>query len=367
MKIINSILNQFVSDYRIIEKYENLDRFTLNIETEKYFTPQFLDIQDIILKIPKRDSLEIIINEVCLSCSEFNKHDYSDFIKNLQIINLTNDIKRKYILKIEIYKKKANNNISVYSIESFINYLNENSLEGVLFNLKKHISDNYLFLRLQNDDFQAYTNSIYFLKEGEKPEDVDFKYKDKILDKRNNVCSFLNASEYSFSPEDFYLLNRPQNEIINCIFDRLCIIFSLIYICNISSIKNKNYIHFTLNGYKLIDNIINFKTMDTEIINDYYKIYKWIYGDGNKGNVEDKIGISRNIISLDIKDSDLCSIKKDVFNSIKSAHSIYLKENVEKYIEVKNKVTEFLFDMSQKSSQLVEGLGKSFMNNIVAF
>ncbi|MBY6871693.1 hypothetical protein HYH37_00510 [Clostridium botulinum] len=365
MKIINEIVDNFTDkNYNIKKQCENLTKFILIIEIKKYFIPKFEILKNIISKIPARDMIEITINETNLNCSELSEHDYSIFTKNLNISNIARNINENSILKVEIYKRQQNNNISIYCIETFSNYLNESNLKGILFNLKKYMNGNYLFLRLQNDNFVAYTNSIYFLKENEDISNENSYRKYNIIKKRDMTCSFLNASEYNFYPEDFYFIKRSENKIVNNIFDKLCIVFSLIYICNISNIKNENSVSYTLNGYKLIEDQINFEKIDANIVLNYYYIYKWIY---SEENIEDKIGIARNIISLDIKENTLCNISNNVFNSIKSAHSIYLKENVEKYIEIKNKATEFLFDMSQKASELVDRLGKSFINNIIAF
>ncbi|MBY6898088.1 hypothetical protein [Clostridium botulinum] len=367
MNFINDILDLFIYDMKDKQEKETFGEVEVNVICNELHLPTYEEFKSVIKQINKRDrfSIEIFSDEYSVAYF-IEEDDAEEFINNIQeSIESGEDFKYNFKLKI-IKNIDSSNNISIYLLSEFINYLNNSNLCGILFDLGKLSNNKSLYLRLQNDKFSFHTSTIYFLDEGKRLRDVNIRYVDKYtkINKRDMSCSFLNASEYKFCPEDFYLIKRSDNTVFNSTFDKLCILFSLIYICNISNIKNKNHVKYTLNGYKFIEDNIDFKSIDTDIMLDYYNIYKWVY---SEENIEDKIGIARNIISLDIENNKLCSISNNVFNSIKSAHSIYLKENVEKYIEVKNKVTEFLFDMSQKSSELVEGLGKSFKNNIIAF
>ena len=53
--------------------------------------------------------------------------------------------------------------------------------------------------------------------------------------------------------------------------------------------------------------------------------------------------------------------------SIKSNYNIYLKENVDKYIELKNKLTEFIMNTSNQINDVIGKFIGNFEKNIVAF
>ncbi len=111
-------------------------------------------------------------------------------------------------------------------------------------------------------------------------------------------------------------------------------------------------------------NDISFDDIDINSLVEYYDIYKWVF---NGGNLSDKIGLARNIICIHLKNKNLLELGENTLDSIKSSHEIYLKQNIQQYIDVKNKMTEILFDMSQKSSEMVEKFTRSFKNNLFAF
>ena len=135
-------------------------------------------------------------------------------------------------------------------------------------------------------------------------------------------------------------------------------------IVEIVDLKDSNKIKLTLNGYKRIDCTIDYKDLNLSHTLQYYNVYNWIY---THGSSIDKIAIARNVISLMCKDNNLFIIDVDLMPSIKSAHNIYLKENVSEYLDVKAKITEFLFDLTTKMSDLANDIGKALINNIIAF
>ena len=67
------------------------------------------------------------------------------------------------------------------------------------------------------------------------------------------------------------------------------------------------------------------------------------------------------------KYSDILDIDEKTFLSIKSNYNIYLKENVDKYIELKNKLTEFIMNTSNQINDVIGNFIGNFEKNIVAF
>ena len=106
--------------------------------------------------------------------------------------------------------------------------------------------------------------------------------------------------------------------------------------------------------------------MDTSAFSlEYYQIYKWVY---TEGNFSDKLGLARNIISLNIQDeNNPLLIPATTFPSLRTNHEIYLKRNIEKYIEVKNKLSEYLISSSQKASKITDQFASSFKTSSFSF
>ena len=94
-----------------------------------------------------------------------------------------------------------------------------------------------------------------------------------------------------------------------------------------------------------------------------YSIYNWIYTDGNP---IDKAIIVRNVISLHCKYVSITEIDEKVMASIQSNYNLYLKENVKAYLELKNKVAEFISDTVSRTGEYATGLLDKFKSNIIA-
>lgn len=52
--------------------------------------------------------------------------------------------------------------------------------------------------------------------------------------------------------------------------------------------------------------------------------------------------------------------------SIQSNYNLYLKENVKAYLELKNKVAEFISDTVSRTGEYATGLLDKFKSNIIA-
>lgn len=70
--------------------------------------------------------------------------------------------------------------------------------------------------------------------------------------------------------------------------------------------------------------------------------------------------MARNVISLHVVEDDFTKIKGNIESSIKSNYNIYLKENVKKYIDVKNKINDSIFSLTNKFDDATGNLISSF-------
>lgn len=94
-----------------------------------------------------------------------------------------------------------------------------------------------------------------------------------------------------------------------------------------------------------------------------YKIYDWIY---SGASFIDKAIIARNIICLHCKYEPLLSLDVKVLSSIQSNYNLYLKDNVAQYLELKNKVAEFISDIVSRTGEYATELLDKFKANMIA-
>ncbi|WP_296619222.1 hypothetical protein [Marivirga sp.] len=179
----------------------------------------------------------------------------------------------------------------------------------------------------------------------------------------NENCHFGNFQVFPFAPDYFHLIKRTGvKTAIEEKMDILTGLFSVISIFDITSIK-ENTFHYKLTGYRAYEGELPLDKMDSSS-QIYYLIFDWIYS--SKGNLADKIGLARNIISIYIDGKSL-TVESSIILSIKSSYNVYLKENVSKYLEVRNKLFDDLSWISQKSSEIVEKFLVDYQRSILTF
>lgn len=189
---------------------------------------------------------------------------------------------------------------------------------------------------------------------------IDKNFRNKILAEGNSYCTNQGFNKCILIPEDFYTDSIKEDDFLFKLAKKILFITSVKNISNYYKLEN-NTLYFKIIGYKTIEHELNleevFSSDDFILnINTYYEIYKWIY---KNENVEEKIEIARNLISLYIN-SDTLKIDKSIIKSLNSALKIYLKENVDKYIETRNSIVKEIKNLTSKTDEVV----KSFINNI---
>lgn len=344
---------------------ENFNCLELECSTNNLRLPLYNEIEAISKFIPSRDKLFIYIEcDNYEICRYYKDKDINKFLSSLKA-SLDDEDDNNYLIKFKIDKFIDKGNLTIYDANSFIKYLYELEFQQILYIFNKLILENENLYFRSSEINCGYSDSIYFLKENEEKTYSNSRRKNKIS-MRNEVTTYLNSSEYELVAEDFIFNSKTNNERINYLFYKLSIIYSIIGIADVSIIK-ENKLKVIINGYRRVEGIIDYNVKFTEELNEYLKVYTWIYENNIKNNFVDKVGITRNVITTSINDNNFIQGIKGLFNSISSAHSIYLKDNVKEYLEVKAKVTEFLFDLSSKMSELSNDIGKAMMKNIVAF
>lgn len=361
MNPINELIKLFEIEKQLVN--DNLMNVDITKRIEFNQLPTYEEISNIISKFNIRDDVQIYLKDesedsITISRDSNNNENYNSFIKNNQQLEGNIDI------KINIKKDINSNKISIYNIEKFFNNFNEYSLLDnlIFFNTRFKYDSNIIFVNYDNECIFN-TNSIMMINNDNDMTIVQENRKETI-EKCNSVSNFANNMEFELIPEDFSIISTNMNNEFIERLQRFKILFSLIYIADYSCIDEEN-LKIKLNGFRNRDYIIKLNEFKyNKKYDEFYKIYRWVFQDANE---YDKITLTRNVIGMYCKYSHILDIDEKTFLAIKSNYNIYLKENVDKYIELKNKLTEFVINTSNQMNDIIGNFIGNFEKNIVAF
>lgn len=221
----------------------------------------------------------------------------------------------------------------------------------------------HICFQIVNCDNCIHTSSIAFASESESVVWDNAKSRDNDIRNCNDSSVFLGRAQYPLIPQDFAFIEHMYDnrlDRIKALFDKLRNILSYLYIANTSNIiGNKAVLQFdpTVNGYEYI--------LDQLSINKcVWDIYSWIHKD--EGSI-DRAGIVRNIINIHCKTSDaMLNIDEKIYNSAVANYVIYQKKHTDQYIELKNKLSEFIVESAGQLQELAHDLVEGIRNNFVA-
>jgi hypothetical protein len=319
--------------------------------------PSYIELCHYINLFNERDSAKISITSPDDAIFVFYKQkpekDYTDFFVDL----LPND---DITVNIEVNKNIVDCKLSVYSYYEFSKDFLSNDYQHLIsiFNSLLENLDFLIFDVLDADIFWC-TKTMAFIHN----ENILFSPKVNRKERLNiSKSTFYNYSSpcIELIPDDFFILTDYNGNIFTDIFNRLTTILSLSYISSISSI-NDNKIKCQINGQR---NLYFHYECDLIKANmELYLIYDWIYTDGNP---IDKSIIAHNIISLHCKFTEIIYIDEKTLSSIISNYQLYLKDNVNKYLDAKNKVSEYICNIVAKVGNDSTELLSDFKKNLVA-
>lgn len=351
-----------------IELNENFSGFYAQITCSSIISPEVDELIETLSKINSRDKVRISIKSVEDETNILNYSNSSNINDFIEDISIRFEDEGEYVLSIDFVKGISNNIISIYDIKLFTEYLEKLSLESILSEFSRILSsDGKVFFDLINDTgINLSSSTIYFGSDINDFQINEFN-RNRSLNDRSKICNFINSSKYKLSYLDFdFNCEVDRSNIRICeIFNKIKCMISLVSICDRSEVIDKNSIEYSLTGYKTINFNINYKSfIYTDNMKQYTEICEWLYKDDSK-NLTDKVGIIRNIISISVIDNDITTIQSNLLASIKSSHEIYLRDNVEKYLQVKQEVSNNLFDLMKNVSQISDNVGDKLKNNII--
>lgn len=349
----------------------NSDKFTINETIFKFSATAsrcrhskhlLRKLFSLLRKISNRDTFELSI--------DMDGHERTVIDSNSQSLQeiilfyeQNKEENEKLTIDLVINKNLENKKISIYSLTSFSLFFNSNSVLNKI-NILAGIFDDVIYFEVFEPIKAFGSQTIKFipydsgLSENITPEDV--KLRSSVLSRFNDNSNLMQLKQ-EFLPEDFFCSDHdnPYHDF----FSKAKLLYSLAFIANSTELIEDEFITFKVNGYKTISTIKRTPEKLTEDSNIAYKIYKWIYSEGQSS---DKIGLVRNIITLE-SDSNTISLTISTWRTIQANYSIYLRENIGKYLDLKSKLLEYITEFNKRALEATDSFTSSFQSNTIGF
>lgn len=315
----------------------------------------FIDILSSLGNISQRDNFVFLLEKIedhdtlSIMCNDESSID------NMNNWLLADEQSISFITTIN--KKIDNEMLSIYSIDKFIDFLNEVDI----FHIISWFSDN-ISVACSRLNFEVFdevdtfnTHSIMFHGYSSKHEN------NEPINRDNNLNIFKSSAKFSglninVIPEDFKLIKQSKFKSLNDLFEKVQVLLSIIFISNNSYVKDNILYCDISNGVSAVTIQLDSNNMSINKVL-IYKIYLWIYG---TEHAFDKLSITRNILlSAYSQIHKSIDINENIWSVIQSNFQIYMKNNFENYLESKEKISNALMEISNKSFAIADEIGQS--------
>lgn len=354
MNYIDEIKNVFSQpNINICERVKIVE---INFETTSL--PKYDDVLKLINKIPSRDILQIVFEDDSEERLVWgNSHVLSQEEYDQYVLSSSGDSIR---ISVSIKKTIEDNTFSIYCFDEFMKDLNDLSLFDVLCSFSNLLSGiDYLNFVTFDKSISFMTRTMSFSSEEKQSISTDFS-RLKRIEECKDVSRFLCTENLQLLPDDFKIVLNSVTNPLTDKFSKLCCLLSMIYVATSASL-DKDKVIPQITGQRSISCEINIDSIKGN--DNIYKVYSWIFTDGNAA---DKAIIARNVLSLHCKYNSLIDIDELAFASMQSNYNLYLKNNVNQYLELKNKVADYICDVVAKTGEYATTILDRFKQNLVA-
>ena len=357
MKLFSEIRSVFqLDDINITERLNTAEAsFTVTFQT----LPSTESIQSLCAFVPARDTLTLTLKNDSGDIVRVTNHQIEEFDFSTLISNLAPD--DNIDVNVQIDKSVSDGRFSIYDFASFTADLLQRPLLDILNWFSEQLrAQTYLKFEVFDYDISLSTRTIAF----ESCEDATFKPKvDRIqrLSACKDTAYFYNMNTFEVIPDDFIIEGVMRaGDCLKPLFGKLATILSLAYVATSASISDK-IINVQISGQRTIS--YELPMYDIQEDEKWQNIYTWIFTDGNP---TDKALIAHNVISLHCKFEALLNLDGTVFEAIKTNYNLYLRNNVNQYLDMKRDIAKFIQNvLAQVGDYAVVILGK-FKTNLIA-
>ncbi len=258
-----------------------------------------------------------------------------------------------------INKRVVHNKISVYFLDKLATSFKATPFADLLKSFAALFADRLEFEVFGNlTPFS--TSSIAFSKAGSTATIPTIGTRLDRLEAFTNNTNALGLPP-RFLPSDFFLVSRSELDSFNKFFDNASAILSLAFLSNSSELREPDSFSYRIYGYKAVI-CSDVKLEDVgKFAKILHEIYSWSY---EGGSAADKLGLVRNVLSIHLNDAGEPQFDSFVWEAIRSNYQIYLKGNIQSYLEVKNKISDLLFESVTRTSKLADEILDSLKNSI---
>lgn len=360
MDVFSELLQIFTDDE--VEVKERREILECSFTTTKERIAVWDSLIRTLEKFPERDSVRLTLLSLTDEVIIIDNIDYltveTEYIEYINELEVTEDVN----VSIDIKKSIFNSVFSVYRSVDFLTDLVKTSLLDMMKFFSDILMDrNHIVFEMMDNDSIFITKSIV-MRGSESTVVKEINRCQKIIQCKT-TGNFMNIVEYALLPDDFDIISSSEEHPLRGKFQLIRTILSSIYIAN-NSYLNGNDLMISITGHRSGSYSYDLSNqMSLKSNCELHKIYEWIYTDGN---AVDKAIIARNIISLHCRYSDLLDIDHRTFLSIRSNYEIYQKDSVETYLELKNKMANFIVEEISKFNDISMNFLTKFKSNIIA-
>ncbi|GAA0226545.1 hypothetical protein [Marinomonas primoryensis] len=372
--MINSFANDlirlfFASDFKVYISSFDSFQVKAKVKAEEIFYPNVDELFDL-FKLVEGKNLQISFGGFGSSVRfSTNKDDYSEKMSELKQEVQALDDDELVEFELEVLDLRSESSVDIFDKTAFFLYLSTLNAQTLLEEFSKFSFDGKIEFRFWEDMKSFNSESIFFIStysNNEKNLDFSFikeKKRKKVILDRAKISHFVNAKDNFLIPDDFKIINGDAHNEIAGILNGILGVLCLTFISDFSSIHDDD-LEIQIKGYKKVLDKLSFSEMKVANHDEIYNVYSWAY---SEGSFVDKIGVARNVMSIHLVDGRLLNIENGLLDSILSGYDLYLKENVKQYIEIKNKINDFLYGQSDKALDLTKSVFSTVKAGIWTF
>lgn len=367
-QLATNIIGLFATTYQQESCKEDCDTYEITIDLGTLNCPSIDELSGFISQIPERDDVFLSFIDYDIDYKRSRNADVSEF---LQSVNSELQQKDNLKLRFIITKDSHSSCRSVYESDLFETYLKSKDFLTFLNIISSRIVRGELTFEYQEKDIPiVYSSSICFRRKG-----INSRFRAKEpeirllrLQKSRELCHW-NRERVNILAEDMLFEQEDDNwhfELVD-LLNRYCLVFVWMHLVDFVQFKS-DHVEMILNGLKSysmdipIEGILQ-KDYDVACIKSMIDIYQWCY---SFGDIQDKIMIIRNILSINIV-PDRLGIDVSSYHAILSNFKIFQKENVQQYLSMRNALSDLLIKLQGQINKLADDYLGEFKKNIVAF
>jgi hypothetical protein len=347
--LVPQLLDLFSTERVVVEERESQVEYQARYATASITEPDAQQLLDALNRFSERDSvsISIVIGEgAATALTAGTSDEATSQLEELHQRKLISNEDDKVSIILTISKAAKSGAVSLYSPSRFLAHLNSCSFDERLGIFNDFLRETGRVRLICDGAISRFgSKTIFFDMENAQPVPGEIN-RESLLAKRNEVAYFSEGATYMLVPDDFKLIDRGNDNQWQRFFESMTNLLAVAFTADYSSLAGHDELSFRVNGYRTISCVVPEQRLIGSNWDAAFAIYEWTY---QGGSISDKVGLLRNVLSLHLDEHGCPAYNEDLYRSVLSGFEIYLKKNVAQYIEIKNKLAEFLQETSQEA------------------